>query len=49
LFFNKSDIYRRKETEKFEELKSIYESIGYKNIFDKRCRKNRNRFISKNV
>lgn len=30
LIFNKSDLFRKKETEKFQELKDIYESIGYK-------------------
>lgn len=30
IIFNKSDLYREKEQEKFEELKSIYEAIGYK-------------------
>jgi ribosome biogenesis GTPase len=30
IVFNKSDIYRKKELEKFDELKSTYESIGYK-------------------
>ena len=28
--FNKSDIYRKKELDKFAELKDIYEAIGYK-------------------
>ena len=30
IVFNKADIYKKKELEKFELLKSIYESIGYK-------------------
>jgi ribosome biogenesis GTPase / thiamine phosphate phosphatase len=30
IVFNKSDIYRAKEMTKFEELKSMYEAIGYK-------------------
>ncbi|MBL7701852.1 MAG: ribosome small subunit-dependent GTPase A [Ferruginibacter sp.] len=30
IVFNKSDLYRKKEEEKFAEVKSIYESIGYK-------------------
>ncbi|UEG51174.1 ribosome small subunit-dependent GTPase A [Ferruginibacter lapsinanis] len=30
IVFNKSDLYGEKETEKFTEVKSIYESIGYK-------------------
>lgn len=30
IIFNKADVYRKKELEKFEELKSIYEAIGYK-------------------
>lgn len=30
IIFNKSDIYREKEKNKFEELKEMYESIGYK-------------------
>jgi len=30
--FNKSDLYRKKEMEKFAELKEIYENIGYKVI-----------------
>jgi ribosome biogenesis GTPase len=29
IVFNKADIYRKKELEKFEELKSIYEPLGY--------------------
>jgi len=29
IVFNKSDIYRQKELDKFEELKNIYEPIGY--------------------
>ena len=28
--FNKSDIYKKKELDKFEELKDMYEAIGYK-------------------
>lgn len=32
IVFNKSDVYRKKETEKFSELKEIYEKIGYKVI-----------------
>src|SRR5687767_4877149 len=28
--FNKSDLYRKKETEKFAQLKEMYEKIGYK-------------------
>ena len=32
IVFNKADIYKKKETEKFELLKSIYESVGYKVI-----------------
>jgi len=30
IVFNKSDLYRKKEEEKFEEVKNIYETIGYK-------------------
>jgi ribosome biogenesis GTPase len=30
IVFNKADIYKKKEIEKFELLKSIYESVGYK-------------------
>ncbi len=30
IVFNKADIYRQKELDKFEELKSMYEAIGYK-------------------
>lgn len=30
LVFNKSDLYKEKELEKFVEVKSIYEAIGYK-------------------
>lgn len=30
IIFNKADVYRKKELEKFEELKSIYQTIGYK-------------------
>ena len=29
IVFNKSDLYRQKETDKFAEVKSIYEAIGY--------------------
>lgn len=29
IIFNKADVYRKKELEKFEELKSIYEAAGY--------------------
>ncbi|MDP4285869.1 MAG: ribosome small subunit-dependent GTPase A [Bacteroidota bacterium] len=29
IVFNKSDLYKTKEKEKFEELKSVYEKIGY--------------------
>ena len=32
VIFNKSDIYKKKESEKFEALKKMYESIGYKVI-----------------
>ncbi len=30
IIFNKSDLYREKEKNKFEELKDMYEAIGYK-------------------
>ena len=30
IVFNKSDLYKKKEEDKFEELKQIYENIGYK-------------------
>lgn len=30
IVFNKADVYRKKELEKFEELKLVYEAIGYK-------------------
>ncbi|MDQ2862976.1 MAG: ribosome small subunit-dependent GTPase A, partial [Bacteroidota bacterium] len=30
IVFNKADLYRKKELEKFEELKSVYEKNGYK-------------------
>ncbi|MFT3749010.1 MAG: ribosome small subunit-dependent GTPase A [Agriterribacter sp.] len=30
LLFNKADIYKKKETEKYEAWKAMYESIGYK-------------------
>ena len=30
IVFNKADLHRKKEDEKFDELKSIYEAIGYK-------------------
>lgn len=30
IIFNKADVYRKKELEKFEELKNIYEAVGYK-------------------
>ncbi len=30
IVFNKSDIYRKKEQEKFEELKEVYTNIGYR-------------------
>lgn len=30
IVFNKSDIYRKKEMEKFDQLKNMYEAIGYK-------------------
>lgn len=29
LIFNKADVYRKKELEKYEELKGIYEKVGY--------------------
>ncbi len=29
IIFNKADLYRKKEEEKFEELKAMYEKIGY--------------------
>lgn len=29
IVFNKADVYRKKELEKFEELKTIYDAIGY--------------------
>lgn len=29
IVFNKADLYKKKEEEKFEELKAIYETIGY--------------------
>jgi ribosome biogenesis GTPase len=32
IVFNKSDLYRKKEEEKFNEVKSIYEKIGYQII-----------------
>lgn len=32
IVFNKSDLYKKKETEKFESVKEIYGSIGYKVI-----------------
>ena len=32
IIFNKADVYRKKELEKFEELKNVYETIGYKVI-----------------
>jgi ribosome biogenesis GTPase len=32
IIFNKADLYREKEMEKFELLQSIYESVGYKVI-----------------
>ena len=32
LVFNKTDIYRKKETDLFEERKAVYESVGYKVI-----------------
>jgi len=30
ILFNKADLYRKKEMETYEELKEIYESVGYK-------------------
>jgi len=30
IVFNKADIYRKKEMDRFEELKTMYETIGYK-------------------
>ena len=30
IVFNKADVYKQKEMDKFAELKSIYETIGYK-------------------
>jgi ribosome biogenesis GTPase len=30
IVFNKSDVYRKKELERFDEVKSIYEACGYK-------------------
>ena len=30
IVFNKADLYRKKETEKFQELRNMYEKIGYK-------------------
>jgi ribosome biogenesis GTPase len=30
IVFNKADLYKKKETEKFDLMKSIYENIGYK-------------------
>lgn len=30
IVFNKSDVYRKKELERFEEVKSIYEACGYR-------------------
>jgi ribosome biogenesis GTPase len=32
IVFNKADLYKKKETEKFEEIKAVYEAIGYKVI-----------------
>lgn len=32
IIFNKADLYRKKEMERFEQLQSIYESVGYKVI-----------------
>ncbi|MDE3252820.1 MAG: ribosome small subunit-dependent GTPase A [Bacteroidota bacterium] len=32
IVFNKSDLYRKKETEKFAHLKEIYEAVGYRVI-----------------
>jgi len=33
IIFNKSDLYKKKDLELYEELKEIYETIGYKVIF----------------
>lgn len=30
IVFNKADVYRKKEMDKFEEMRSIYETIGYR-------------------
>jgi ribosome biogenesis GTPase len=30
IVFNKADVYRKKELDKFEEFKSIYENVGYR-------------------
>ena len=30
IVFNKSDLYKKKETDKFEQVRSMYEAIGYK-------------------
>ncbi|MEI9946831.1 MAG: GTPase RsgA [Chitinophagaceae bacterium] len=30
IIFNKSDLYKKKEQEKFEEWKAMYEAVGYK-------------------
>jgi len=30
IVFNKSDLYKQKEQDKFEEVKNLYEAIGYK-------------------
>ncbi len=30
IIFNKADLYRKKEMEKFEQLRDIYESVGYR-------------------
>lgn len=30
IVFNKADVYRKKELEKFEEMKAMYEAVGYK-------------------
>jgi ribosome biogenesis GTPase len=32
IIFNKADLYRKKEMDRFEQLQSIYESVGYKVI-----------------
>lgn len=32
IVFNKADLYKKKEQEKFEEIKAVYEAIGYKVI-----------------